>query len=442
MFFCPHEDEEDEMLTETITPENTIFIIISFEGPDSYSRAGGLGVRTSMLSDSLARLGFSTHHIFVGDPRLDGHELRCNGYLHLYRWCQWISAFHPYGVYDGEEGKLHDFIASAPEYVVERIAQPAIESGKLVAVLAEEWHTAEPVCRISELLIARGLRNLAVIFWNANNTFSFERINWPKLKANTTITTVSRYMRHEMRGLGLLPIVIPNGIPESSTQPAQLDKVREFRQELDMHKDVLLFKMARWDRAKGWLEAISAASAYKAKGRRVFFPVRGGIEPHGHEVLQLARALGLRVQDINLSGAGIDDFLAALLAAARNFDVLNIGSRIDPDLARVLYSASDGVLANSSHEPFGLVGLEAMAAGGLSFVGETGEDYAQHLVNSVVLESPHPEELLSNMVYLENRPGLAGSIREQAKMTARQYTWENVINQQLLPKLERHIYLH
>jgi glycosyltransferase involved in cell wall biosynthesis len=394
-----------------------------------------------MLSDALSRLGFQTHLIFIGDPCLDGHEKRLGQRLYLHRWCQWISAHHPLGVYDGEEGKRNDFMASAPEFVVESLARPAIEKGKLVAVLAEEWHTAEPICRIGDLLSSRGLRDKTVLFWNANNTFSFERIDWSRLQANATITTVSRYMRHEMRSLGIQPLVIPNGIPEASTHPPEQDRVSHFRQKLGSYKDVLLFKMARWDRAKGWLEAISAASHYKAWGHRVFFPIRGGIEPYGHEVIQLARALGLRVQDIDLSGAGIDEFLAALLEAARSFEIVNIVSYLGHDTARLLYSASDGVLANSSHEPFGLVGLEAMAAGGVSFVGETGEDYAQHLVNAVVLESSTPEELLANMVYLENRPVLASEIRERARSTGRLYTWENVIHQQLLPKLERHIRL-
>jgi len=56
-------------------------------------------------------------------------EGRCDGRLVLHRWCQWISAYHPGGVYDGEEGKLRDFTASAPEFVVQEIALPAVLAG-------------------------------------------------------------------------------------------------------------------------------------------------------------------------------------------------------------------------------------------------------------------------------------------------------------------------
>ena len=77
----------------------TQFHILSFEGPDGYARAGGIASRITGLSEALAEAGFETHLWFVGDPHLPGHENR--GPLSLHRWCQWISHYHPAGVYDG-----------------------------------------------------------------------------------------------------------------------------------------------------------------------------------------------------------------------------------------------------------------------------------------------------------------------------------------------------
>lgn len=94
-------------------------------------------------------------------------------------------------------------------------------------------------------------------------------------------------------------------------------------------------------------------------------------------------------------------------------------------------------MANSGHEPFGLVGLEAMAAGGVSFVGETGEDYARHLENAVVVESCDTNELVGNMLYLKNCPCLRQRIRHQARMTSLKYTWDKVIKSHIIPKMER-----
>ena len=53
-----------------VRPENTVFLLLSFEGPDPYSLAGGLGVRMSGLAQALADRGFDTHLVFYGDPFL------------------------------------------------------------------------------------------------------------------------------------------------------------------------------------------------------------------------------------------------------------------------------------------------------------------------------------------------------------------------------------
>ncbi len=57
-----------------ITTRNTVFVLLSFEGPDPYSSAGGLGVRVTNLSQTLSQTGFPTHLFFIGDPRQKGEE--------------------------------------------------------------------------------------------------------------------------------------------------------------------------------------------------------------------------------------------------------------------------------------------------------------------------------------------------------------------------------
>ena len=91
-----------------LTPEEVTFCILSFEGPDRYAQAGGLGVRVTHLSRTLAAAGAETHLLFVGDPTAPGREILMDGHLTLHRWCQWISAHHSGGVYAAEEAKLWD----------------------------------------------------------------------------------------------------------------------------------------------------------------------------------------------------------------------------------------------------------------------------------------------------------------------------------------------
>ncbi len=402
-------------------PENTEFVILSFEGPDRYAMAGGLGMRVDHLSQTLAGMGFTTHLFFIGDPDLLGEEVRQEGKLILHRWCQWISRYYPEGVYAGEDAKLYDFTGSIPEFVKDHIVKPAVAQGKLVVVLGEEWQTAEPMCRLSDPLDDDSLKDHVVLFWNANNTYSFHRIDWPRLNSRTTITTVSRYMKHLMWRMGLNPLVIPNGIPKHLTRNGDGQVARRVRKTLGA--DVVLFKMARWNPDKNWEEAIRATAALKERGLKTVLVARGGLELYGHEVMRSARSLGLKVSEASLPASASGDYLAALETAA-GADVIDVRFHVPLAVSGVLYAAAEAVLANSGHEPFGLVALEAMAAGGIAFTGSTGEDYAIHFVNSIVLQTGDPKEIEGYVTYLRDHPDEGSRIRHGARRTAGFYTWE------------------
>lgn len=420
------------MKPREISPENTVFVLLSFEGPDEYSRAGGLGVRVAELAEALAGRGFETHVLFVGDPSLPAQEERGGGRLVLHRWCQWVSKYYPEGVYQGENEKLYDYNESAPWFVMDRIVRPAAERGKVVAVLGEEWHTAEAVCRVSDLLHHNGIRDRAIQFWNANNTMSFHRINWGRLAFTNTITTVSRYMKHIMWGVGTNPLVIPNGIPARAVGPVDEDAVARVRAILG--GSPLLFKIGRFDPDKRWNMAVEAVARLKGMGMKPVFPLRGGIEPHGHEVLGNARALGLSVKEVRAEGQTVADCVRALERVGPA-DILDLRFFVPEEFVRVMYRAADAVLANSGHEPFGLVGLEVMGAGGVAFTGSTGEDYAIPFENAVVLDTADPGEIVGYVARLENHPEERERIREGARRTAPTFLWDRVIDN-LLSKLE------
>ena len=193
------------------TPENLEIVFLSFEGPDQpYSQAGGLGVRVAQFTRSLARQGFNTHLIFVGDPDRPGHEVQEDGRLHLHRWCQWLSAHHRGGVYEAEVEKVHDFQDSVPAHVTFEIAAPAVAEGRTVVVMAEEWHTADALSRLSDSLHFNGLRQSCVLVWNANNDMSFNRMNWDRIGYVADFAAVSKYVKHQMWDCGVNPVVIPN----------------------------------------------------------------------------------------------------------------------------------------------------------------------------------------------------------------------------------------
>jgi glycosyltransferase involved in cell wall biosynthesis len=415
-----------------IGPDDTVFVILSFEGPDAYSSAGGLGVRVDGLSKTLASMGFPVHLFFVGDPRLRGEEKMIDQRLTLHRWCQWISHYYPRGVYQGENEKLYDFNESIPSFVMEHVVKPAVREDRMVVILGEEWHTAEAMCRTSDTLHANGLRDTTVMFWNANNTFGFDRIDWGRLGYTATITTVSRYMKQTMWKHGIDPLVIPNGIPAHLLGDVDDRRVAQLRRLTEA--GILLSKVARYHPDKCWETAVDAAGLLKAEGMRSVLLARGGIEPYGGEVITRARAVGLRTIDVDTSGNTADDYMQAVESGG-GADYLNLKFHCPQQFLRTIYRASDAILANSGHEPFGLVGLEAMAAGGLAFTGSTGEDYAMHLQNSVVLDTADPQEIETYVSYFVTHPEEGERIRTAARQTARLFTWDRVVTN-LIHKLE------
>ncbi len=411
-----------------LDPGRTVFVLLSFEGPDVYSQAGGLGVREKGLARSLAQMGYLTFLYFCGDPDLPGEEEQEGGRLQLRRWCQWISAMHRGGVYDGEEGKIRDWNHSLPSSVIDNVIAPSISAGKHVVVLGEEWHTSWSMKLISDALYYRGLRDRVVMLWNANNTYGFNRIDWTGLNFATTVTTVSRYMKFRMWEWAQNPIVIPNGISRESIVDADPQVVADLRSAAGV--DHFWFKIGRFDPDKRWLMAVSAAAQLKRRGNSVKLVMRGGKEPHGADVINHAQHQGLVVR--NAPGPPDAPGLAALLGDSKQADIINLTSFLNDSLVISAYAACDAVLANSGHEPFGLVGLEVMAAGGIAVTGSTGEDYAEGYRNAVVLETDDPIEIVTELSVLKERPRLAADLRKRGKATARDYVWAKVIDQLLL----------
>lgn len=415
----------------TLDPHEAVFVLLSFEGPDVYSQAGGLGVRVKGLSRTLARMGFPTYLYYCGDPDLPAEEEREAGRLHLRRWGQWISAQHPGGVYEGEEGKVRDWNYSLPPRLIESVIEPAVADGKYVVLLAEEWHTSWSVRFISDALQYRGLRDRVVILWNANNTYGFNRIDWSGLSFAATLTTVSRYMKFQLWEVGQNPIVIPNGIPRESIVQPDPEVVAGLRTAVEA--DHLWFKIGRFDPDKRWLMAVSAAAELKRRGKAVKLLIRGGREAHGAEVMAHAHFQGLAVGEA--PAPGDVESLRALLRDSRAVDLINLTTFVKDDVLGPLYAACDAVLANSGHEPFGLVGLEVMAAGGVAVTGSTGEDYAEPYRNALVLETDDPLEIVTELTVLKDRPRLSTALRRRGRATARDYVWEKVI-EQLLARIE------
>ena len=397
--------------------------MVSFEGPDQYSQAGGLGVRARELCRALAHRGFATTLVFVGDPKRPMEEEDSG--VCLVRWAQQLSRRYPNGVYEGEHEKMTELNRTLPGWIVDSVVRPAVSRGRVVAVLCEEWHTAVFARVLSDLLHARRLRDRVALLWNANNSFGFEGIDWHALNYVAAITTVSRYMKHLMWPFGVNPIVIPNGIPTAALTAPDSGAVRAIR--AGAGTNCLAFKIGRFSPDKRWLQAVGAIAELRSEGLPARLLMRGGIEPYGAEVLASAAAAGLQVADWHEPVEDASGIVAAL-SDTRGAAIVNLRRFLPDSVIAEIDAAATAVLANSGHEPFGLVGLEAMAAGGVALVGNTGEEYARPYGNAIVVETDDPSEVSSALSGLVAQPALARRLRRAARRDAADFSWPLVID--------------
>jgi len=406
-----------------LSPDNLDVVMVAFEGPDSYSLAGGLGVRARELTRALAARGVRTTLIFVGDPDLPAESVDHG--VRLIRFGQTISRRHPAGVYAGEHEKARALADELPRWMARHVVAPAAASGRSVAVLAEEWHTANFCNALSDHLHQIGLRQRCAILWNANNTFGFERINWGALGYIAAITTVSRYMKHLMWPYGVNATVIPNGIPGNALRPVDPAAARAIRSAADA--SCLTVKRGRWSPDKRWHQAVGAVAQLRGQGLPTRMLIRGGAEPFGRDVLSYARGLGLETVDWY---EGVEDAggVVRALAESGGAPIVNFCRFLPDHVVPEMDVAATAVLANSGHEPFGLVGLEAMAAGAVAIVGSTGEEYARPYGNSIITETDDPVEVAAALRGLVARPALARRLRQTARRDAADFTWELVID--------------
>ena len=129
----------------------------------------------------------------------------------------------------------------------------------------------------------------------------------------------------------------------------------------------------------------------------------GAYEAYGEELYRHMVWRGLDRAEVATEDRSVAGIATALGGGAGGPRCWTCGFLCRTRSLPVFYAAADGTLANSGYEPFGLVGLEAMAAGGIAYVGSTGEDYARPLQNCVVLDdAADPDEIVRFALQLKD----------------------------------------
>jgi glycosyltransferase involved in cell wall biosynthesis len=397
-------------------------VMLSFEGPDRYASIGGLATRVSQLARAFGAMGCATDLIFAGDPAMAAVEPYAPN-VTLRRWSQWISASHPRHAYDGEEQKICDWEFSLPGFILDDIVAPAAAAGERTLVLAEEWQTAGVAIAIDRLARERGLRDAFTLMWNADSTHGWEHIDWSALRSAVAITAVSKYIKFELSRIGMPSLVIPNGIDKRLLNGADPALRAELRAALGDRPT--LVKIGRFDPEKNWLQAIDALADLRESGIDARLIARGRRNAHAEEVFAHAHDRGLTVERIEYEGVDGHKIIAGLALASG--PIVHLTAFLDEPTLCALYAAADAVLANGGREPFGLVGLEVIAAGGIAVCGSTGEEYAEPFVNAIVCDTADGRELATYLRALLANPSMGSEMRRAGAETAGRYTWAHAL---------------
>lgn len=216
----------------------------------------------------------------------------------------------------------------------------------------------------------------------------------------------SRYMFNELQRIFQIPgdklKIIPNGVyPEIFKKTPK--NAMEVRKKFAAHDEKVVFYVGRIVREKGLdLLLESAVKILKADNKVKF--VIAGKGPYTEHLQIRARSLGI-YHRIYFTGY-IDDLTRNALLSTANVAVF-------PSL----------------YEPFGIVALEAMAAGAPVVVTDTGGlgEVVQHGKNGLKAFSNNADSLADNILWMLHYPDQAKAMREQAfRDLEEEYNWGKI----------------
>jgi len=196
--------------------------------------------------------------------------------------------------------------------------------------------------------------------------------------------------------------LIPNGVDVTQFSPEKkIETAEKVRKDFSLPSGpIFLFAGNEFER-KGLKPLIQALGIYKNQEKNFSLLIMGKDNPEAY------RDLG-----INL---GLEENLRFL------------GFQRE---ASVYFNAADAFFLPANYEPFGLVGLEAMAAGALLFACPVSgiRDYLQDGVNGVAI-SRDPENIADKLKAVMSSPSTIKSLIQEGRSTALQYSWEKIAKQ-------------
>ncbi|MEM0359589.1 MAG: glycosyltransferase family 4 protein [Candidatus Hadarchaeales archaeon] len=355
---------------------------------------GGLGVVVSKLSAELSKRGHEVHLFTRWVEGQEEHERLEGVYYHR---CKFDPGFDLFSL----TRNMSHAMVSALKWVERR-------EGRFDLVHGHDWHVVEAL----HLLKQEGRRLVftyhSTEYGRNGNKFGdwweFREISgkeWYGGYLADMVTTVSNYMKREVCWLYHLPEekveVVPNAV-DAEDFGVEVNP-EEIKREYGLSSDPVVLFPGRLEYQKGPDLLIEAIPKVLEKGQRVRF-VFTGTGSMREELERRARELGV---------GHVVKFLG-FLPLRKYIEILR---------------ASDIVCIPSRNEPFGIVLLEAWAAGKPVVAAGVGglDENMENLVEGIKVQ-PQPEAIAWGINYLLDSPSERERMVKNAREKVRNFSWK------------------
>ncbi len=374
-------------------------LMFSWEFPPK--SVGGLAQHVYDLTSALAQIGEEVHLVTVGSH--DAPEFEIVNGVRVYR-------VYSYNV------SSHDFVNWVTQLnvaMLERAVAVLNDTGNFQLVHGHDWLTAY-ACRA----VKHAYRLPLVVTIHAtefgrnyglHNDMQrhISDVEWWLTYEAWKVICCSNYMKGELHHVFQMPddktVIIPNGV---NTSGFRLKSTSFKRDDYASPNEQIVLYVGRLVREKGvqvLIDAIQHILKYRPDTKFII----AGRGPHENTLKNQAIIMGV-ANRIYFTGY------------------------INDDLRNSLYSWAAVTVIPSLYEPFGIVALEAMAAGAPVVVSDTGGlgEIVNHGVDGLKAYPGNSQSLADMVLCLLNDRSLAGSLKQQAYLKIqREFNWLEIARQ-------------
>lgn len=372
-------------------------LMFSWEYPPK--NIGGLANHVYNLAGSLAALGNEVHVITCGEN---------NSFLKEENRGVNVHRVLPYSL-DSED--FTKWVMHLNFVMAEEAVKLINTSGKFDIIHAHDWLSLYSAKLIKAAYNIPMLCTIHATEHGRNNGIRTDlqryisSAEWMLTYEAWKVIVCSEYMKSEVKNIFNVPddkvLIIPNGV--------ELDNFdfdfnnEEFRSSYALPDEKIIFYVGRHVYEKGIHLLVEAAPDIVNSYNKVKFLIAGQ-GPMTEELKEKARVLGLEHKFLFLG-------------------------YVDDLTKNKLLKSSDAAVFPSLYEPFGIVALEAMAAGCPVVVSDVGglKEIVQHEVNGLKIITGSKDSLRDNIVRLLSDSQLRDKLNNGGvKETLNNYSWEKI----------------